>query len=72
MLCSENHSGHRITCGIVVMKITHWSNSGFSHDQFYDSLAGLYPDVMAATQRVQKRLLQENYSNSTPGVKNIT
>ena len=27
--CSDNHSGHSVIYGTVVMKITHWSNSGF-------------------------------------------
>ena len=27
--CSDSHSGHSIIYGTVVMKITHWSNSGF-------------------------------------------
>ena len=27
--CFKNHSGHIIICGIVVVKIAHWSNFGF-------------------------------------------
>ena len=27
--CSDSHPGHSIIYGTVVMKITHWSNSGF-------------------------------------------